>query len=215
MISSKQSEEEEMMPAGGGTHDFDLTLSSKLDRNGPFLFLVVAGGVGLGVEAVYLSIGELSVIEQKGVWSTPGLGTIFIDIAILLIEILFVLGIPALLSGPVRMSLSEEGIRLEFSGGKRQLLSWASPRTRFELYDMTGYPELIPLDRAYYLSIPTLRGQWFFHRGGTITLEAFNGLLRAANDKNLRIRTLRGSTFPIGVSPTIHRAQGGFGGAAL
>lgn len=88
--------------------------------------------------------------------------------------------------GPVRLSISPSGFVFEFLNGRSQEYSWTDPDLRLRFWDVRFIPyALVHPDKMGWTVSVSLHP--VLHRVVPLTIPAYEGLLRAAEARDLRV----------------------------
>lgn len=193
-----------------GIETISLESTRQVDRRGKTASLVVigAGSIALAVEAGIILVLRFATLERVASWTE---GDSALVLGLLLVTFAAALGLlttSAYLPGVTEIRISDAGLGLRYSNDRLRFLRWGDPGTRFELRDFSEFPRFLRQNRGYHLFLPTVPGAWTFHRNSVITREAFEALLQGAKDHNSAIRSFKGSSFPNGFRPIVHRVKG-------
>lgn len=172
-----------------------------------FVYILLAGITALAGEAAVLAIPRILLLEQRGLTTATGQAFLFVLFETIAVVAIGALTIPAYLAGALSVEVDDGGIRIDYPGHKAKALPWHDAQTRFELVDYGGYPSMVGRQRAYHLYVPYVPGSWVFNRRSLLTHDAFDAILAKANERSMRVTTIRGRALWYGRPPLIHRIQ--------
>lgn len=197
------------MPIATG-QSYDLSDLERVDRlyKKFGLYLTLAIALGLAAEWAALIAPILPALARQTASSMQFVVAIYITGISWTVVIVAALTLPADFAGASAIQITDEGIQVCYANSKQRALPWSSSHTRFELRDFSEYPRMLRQRRGYHIYTPILTGAWIFHRRSVITREAFEGVLSAAQRGGARITTFKGSRFPNGFRPMVHRVRG-------
>ena len=156
------------------------------------MFLIIGAGLNLAIQTPLKNPGSrpwvvTGVAVAELVWVTGAIGCLWLYLA--------------LRPGPVRVTVSDGGLRLDFATGTAVRLGWTTGAWQIE--DFSEYPTIASQPGGpYFLNV-----NW--GRRFTISEEAMEGVLDLARSVGVSVATVRGSSVLYGFSPNIYRLRGG------
>jgi hypothetical protein len=165
-------------------------------------YLVIVASVGLTCIGSWLGDKAFYSIRSTGWGSVDSLGLLYGTVLAAVVVGIMLHGLPRFLPGASVVEVNEREVRLNYPGGRTDILPWNDRGSRIVLYDFGNYPTMIQQGRAYVVLIP-------FGRSTLVTKECLEGILEQARKVKVRVRTSRGDASWYGFSPVIFRIRGG------
>lgn len=204
------------MSASGTTSprsQFDLSLFVGNDRQWkrPAFYLTLAGVVGFILEFCYLSFPFIAFLVSPSRDIAAHMDAILEHIAFdaffLSLILYLALGLPRFLPSASSVVVDDDGLTLRYPSGRADHFSWSNPRDRFYIRDNSAYPRLVATGSTYFLYIPFLARPGRDRRS-FLSKEAFDAIVRKAQERGATYRTWKGTGMWNGYPPQIHWIQG-------
>lgn len=114
------------------------------------------------------------------------------------------------LAGAHRVSIGDEGIRIEYPSGREDILRWTDRDFNLTLLDFSEQPDWVKANWAYRLErTPRLPVLGPYHRRSLITKEIFDAILSTAKSSHMSIRIDRAGPLSDPGQPLRYRIQRG------